>query len=102
MDKYIKKPKKKKINKIPIFFLVIGLYIGWIFVRQQIELKELKEQENILYKQMAELKKEKAQLEEEKNMGNDPKYIEKIARERLKMVKMNEIIYIDTHKSSQN
>ncbi|WP_165000259.1 FtsB family cell division protein [Anaerophilus nitritogenes] len=99
MDEYKKKQKKKKINRIPIFFLVIGIYISWIFVRQQIELKELKTQEEVLYKQMAELKKEKAQLQEEKNMGNDPKYIEKIARERLKMVKMNEIIYIDTHKT---
>ncbi|QEK11086.1 septum formation initiator family protein [Crassaminicella thermophila] len=98
-----KKKASKKKNKIfYIIVLLIGLYVSWILINQQIELRELKRQEEALNIKISELKKEEAHLEEEKKLGNDPKFIEKVARERLKMVKPNEIIYIDINKPKYN
>ncbi|QXM07233.1 FtsB family cell division protein [Crassaminicella indica] len=102
MGKYKKNTVKKKKGFFHIALLIFGLYISWIFIKQQIELKELKQQEEELNKKIIELKKETARLEEEKQLGDDPKFIEKVARERLKMVKPNEIIYIDINKAKYN
>ncbi|QZY54730.1 FtsB family cell division protein [Crassaminicella profunda] len=102
MDKNRKNKTKKKNRFFYMVLLMIGLYVSWIVIKQQIELKELRNQEQTLNKKILELKKEEARLEEEKNLGNDPQFIEKVARERLKMVKPNEIIYIDINKAKYN
>ncbi|MCT4604624.1 MAG: septum formation initiator family protein [Marinisporobacter sp.] len=99
MDKNKKSKIKSKNRIFRIVILIVFLYVSWIFIKQQMELKELKKQEEALNNKILELKKEAAQLEEEKSLGDDPKFIEKVARERLKMVKPNEIIYIDANKS---
>lgn len=79
--------------------LVIGLYVFWIFINQQIELKKLYKQEEVLNQKILELRKEEVSLKKKKNSADDPKFIENVAREELKMVKPNEIIYIDINKS---
>lgn len=99
MNKYKKKGMKKKRPFFYMCLLVIGLYVFWIFINQQIELKKSYKQEEVLNQKILELKKEEASLEKEKNLGDDSKFIEKVAREELKMVKPNEIIYIDINKS---
>ncbi|MCT4620711.1 MAG: septum formation initiator family protein [Marinisporobacter sp.] len=99
MDKNRKNKIKSKNRFFHIVILMVFLYVSWVFVKQQIELKELRKQEEALNNKILELKKEAAQLEEEKTLGDDPKFIEKVARERLKMAKPNEIIYIDMNKS---
>ncbi|WZL72813.1 septum formation initiator family protein [Clostridiaceae bacterium 35-E11] len=94
------KNKKRKGNKLfNIIITVFGIYVLGTLVNQQITLRELRKQEVKLQEQMKTLEEEAARLEEEKNMSDDPKHIEKIAREQLKMVKPNEIIYIDMYKS---
>lgn len=102
MNKDKKKGPKKKNRLFYMIVLMMGLYVSWIFINQQMELRELRRQEEALNKKMLELKKEEARLTEEKNLGDDPKFIEKVARERLKMVKPNEIIYIDVNKPKYN
>ncbi|CEN87881.1 septum formation initiation protein [[Clostridium] sordellii] len=58
------------------------------------EIAQLKSNIKNVNKEIKDLKKDKQRLD------ND-KYIEDIARERLKMVKSNEIIYIDINKGSK-
>ncbi|CEJ72243.1 septum formation initiation protein [[Clostridium] sordellii] len=58
------------------------------------EIAQLKSNIKNVDKEIKDLKKDKQRLD------ND-KYIEDIARERLKMVKSNEIIYIDINKGSK-
>lgn len=89
---------KRKIKKNKIYYiigLVITLYVSWIFINQEIKLSQLHRQEEILNKRASQLRKEEIFLGEEKKRANAPEYIEKVAREQLKMVKPNEIIYID-------
>ncbi len=95
--------RKKRIRKgnkpFYMLLLVIGLYVGWIFVDQQLRLHKLAEQEGTYKKRVEQLKQEVARREEEIKSANTPEFIEKVAREQLKMVKPNEIIYIDMHKA---
>lgn len=95
--------RKKRIRKgnkpFYLILLVVSLYVLWIFVSQQIKLYELTKQEEEYKKKVKALKAEVARLEEEIKQGNTPEFIEKVAREQLKMVKPNEIIYIDMQKA---
>lgn len=102
MEKKGKNKRRKRNGPFYMVVLLIGLYVSWIFVDQQLKLQELITQENELNKRITGLKTEVKSLEKEKEKGNDPGYIEKIAREELKMVKPNEIIYIDLNKSKVN
>jgi cell division protein DivIC len=99
-EKVLKGKKRKgsilKGNRI--FYsivLIFVIYISWIFISQQIALHRLYEQEAALKGRIRSLKQEEVRLKEEKKQGDNPEYIEKKAREQLKMVKPNEIIYID-------
>ena len=79
--------------------IVFLLYISWILIDQQIKLHELNNQKGDLMKEVERLREKEQQLTEEQELLNDPQYIERVARERLKMVKPNEIIYIDHEKT---
>ncbi|MFR6018857.1 MAG: FtsB family cell division protein [Paraclostridium sordellii] len=58
------------------------------------EIAQLKSNIKNVDKEIKDLKKDKQRLDSDK-------YIEDIARQRLKMVKSNEIIYIDINKGSK-
>ena len=83
------------------FLLVLLLSLAGGFATQIVktiqynkEIAQLKSNIKNVDKEIKDLKKDKQRLD------ND-KYIEDIARERLKMVKSNEIIYIDINKGSK-
>lgn len=91
--------KKKSVvvkrNKYLILFLVVFMgYIGYSVVQTEIKIQELKSREATLKEELIKLTEEKdtltKQLEESKSLES----IERIAREKLKMVKPNEVIYI--------
>ncbi|MFZ5966663.1 MAG: FtsB family cell division protein [Bacillota bacterium] len=92
------KRRKRKNRLVYILLFLIGFYALFTVVDQQIRLYKLSKQEEAYKNKIAELKQTVAQLEDELNQGDSPEYIEKIAREQLKMVKPNEMIYIDTGK----
>lgn len=96
-----KKKKKRLRGNRPFYMIVIVflLYISWILIDQQIKLHELNNQKGDLMKEVERLREKEQQLTEEQELLNDPQYIERVARERLKMVKPNEIIYIDHEKT---
>jgi cell division protein FtsL len=91
--------KKKKAvvkrNKYLILFLIVFLsYIGYSVIQTEIRIQELRTREATLKEELMKLTEEKdtltQQLEESKSLES----IERIAREKLKMVKPNEVIYI--------
>lgn len=91
--------KKNGKSSIGLFILlVIFLYFSYIAVSQQrlinaknIELSKLEEKIKNEEKLNEELKKEKENIQTDE-------YIEKIAREKLGMVKKNERVYVDIGK----
>ncbi|WFD10503.1 cell division protein FtsL [Tepidibacter hydrothermalis] len=97
-----RKTKKKKFNIYMLIFKVFVLFTvcssaysvinqGMVIREYKKEIKSLKEQ---IKQEDENIKKVKAEIE---NYKTD-EYIEKIAREKLKMVKPGEIIYIDINK----
>lgn len=97
--------KRKKFLEqyvvVSSFLLVLLLSLVGGFATQIVktiqynkEIAQLKSNIKNVDKEIKDLKKDKQRLD------ND-KYIEDIARERLKMVKSNEIIYIDINKGSK-
>jgi cell division protein FtsL len=92
--------KKKKTGIIKrnryvfIFVVIFSIYVAVTLVRQEVQYRSLKAEEETYLKEIDSLNIEIAKLEKELESNKDLKSIEKIAREKLKMVKPNEIIYI--------
>lgn len=97
----MRKKKKRRINLLHIILVCILLYAGGTFAYCKIQINKLKEEKNIMQQKLEALEDERKALEYEYEHSNDIKYVERVAREELKMVKRNEIIYIDTFKSSK-
>jgi len=80
--------------KKKLIFIIIGIaLIGAIYFPGFARLQQLKEENRMLEKRIDILNKTNEELEEEKKkLETDPTYIEKIAREKLGMVKKDEIV----------
>ncbi|NLM04929.1 MAG: septum formation initiator family protein [Clostridiales bacterium] len=98
----MKNPKKRKKSKNNrIFKLILLLFIGYFVItmyQQKCEMELLRQQEAEYMEKIEQRKKEIAALEEQLKQSNDDEYIEKIARQQLKMVGSDEIIIIDIGK----
>lgn len=87
---------KRKIKGKNVIFVLIVSYVCYIFVSQQITMHNIKNQ--IADKKIEEQKaKEKnRKLQDEVKMSKSDMYIEKLARERLGLIKQGETPVIDT------
>lgn len=91
-----KKKRKSKSRAIWIgILLVVGIYVGATLYQQQQEMKDLKQQEEAYLKEIEKLQQDIDHLNQQLEISNDDQYIEKIAREQLKMIGSDEIIIID-------
>ena len=88
-------------------YLIVGMFLSFLLISliggftTQI-FKAIKYNNEIvsLKKEIKDIEKDINELKESKKSLADDKYIEYIARNRLKMVKPNEIIYIDINRGS--
>ena len=82
------------MNKRFIVYLIAAVLVLAVFFPSLVKLQELQEQNRILEDRIEVLTKYNRQLREELNrLENDPTYIEKIARDKLGMVKKGELLY---------
>lgn len=84
----------KKLNLKRIILLLLGLYIGVVFINQQIIMFR---QHRDIQEYSAELKvreSEYKKLQEDYTLSQDETYIEKIAREKLGLIKKGEQIVL--------
>ena len=94
--------KKMKINiyGVAIISFIIFL-IGYTlisFVNQSIQINEYNKNIASIKNEMLKVDEEIKKIKEDINNYKKDEYIEKIAREKLKMAKPGEIIYIDVNK----
>ncbi len=83
-----------EILKRPIYLLLVILILFFLFLPSYTKLCDLERKNRELEKKIRELEEKNLALEEEKkNLENDFFYIEKVAREKLGVVKKGEIIY---------
>ena len=84
-----------KRNKYLIFILVVFLaYVIYSIAQAEIKIQELKAREATLTEELNKLTEETKSLTKQLEDSKSLESIEKIAREKLKMVKPNEVIYI--------
>lgn len=99
MSKNIAKRKQFiKIKRIVLTGLII--YAVILFGKQIILKRKLEAKRDIYSKEILFLEEDIEELEEEIENSDSLKFIEKIAREELGMVKPREIIVIDKNKKS--
>lgn len=83
-----------EILKKPIYLLIIILILIFIFLPSYTKLCDLKQKNRDLEEKIEELKKKNIALQKEKeNLEKNPFYIEKVAREKMGVVKKGEVIY---------
>lgn len=79
---------------IVLLVLTVMAYLGVLIVLKSYSIVEYEKQRTLLENQLLEKEQEIKELEEMIKNAEDPKFIEKVARENLKMVKPNETVYI--------
>lgn len=93
----MKKTKRKFFKRNRLTILVIVLVIGYYsynMYQTDLKLKEYKDVQKDLKLEIESLERDVNRLNDEYAYSQTPEAIEKIAREKLKMVKPNEIIYL--------
>jgi len=92
------KNKKKKNLRGSTFLLALCIlflaYISYVVIIQEMKSIELEKELASRRLEVERLQESVDRLEVELGQTKDLDYIEKLARERLKMVKPNELIYI--------
>lgn len=90
----------KYLKILPIGALACFLiYLGLTFNSQRQTLGELEAMKSDKEAQLVQTNKEIRNLENELEEVDSPEFIEKVAREKLKMVGPNDIVYVDESNS---
>lgn len=88
--------KGKMLKKLIALGLLV--YVCFVFVSQQSDLSAYKKQCDYYEKQIATEYKNKEELLKHKGDVESDEFIEQIAREKLKLYKPNEVVYIEVGK----
>jgi len=81
---------KRKVTLKNLIFLVIAIIFIVAFIRQQETIKRIEKDKQAKQVELQELKESNERLQEENNEAQSDGYIEKLARERLNMIKPGE------------
>ncbi len=98
MNNINNKKGKKKIKLSKILFIGVAIYFVSVFCVQQFRINEYKVKEEYYSNAITELNQEKAEYEALASQSNTAEYIEKVAREKLGLVKPYEKIFMDINK----
>jgi len=99
------KPKASFNPKKFIISVAVGLfalYFVYIMIWQQVSLSRKNQQIDRLEEEIQQATAQTEKLEAELENLNDPAYLEKIAREKLGLVRPNERVFVDANKSETN
>ena len=86
---------RKQKFKIIIFLLIFG-NICYIFISQQIKMYSIQKQITLQQKEEQVVKEKNQKLQDEIKMSKTDAYIEKLARERLGLIREGETPVIDS------
>ena len=90
------KQEKRKVTRV--LWAVLFLYVGYIFVQQQIRLHDLRVEEKEVSAEIEQAQQENKELTHIMDIMDTNEYIEKVARQKLGFVKPDEQVFIDTSK----
>lgn len=86
---------RKKINAKVLALTGVGILFATTFVNQEITKKKLNENKVKVEQELESLKQKNIELTEEFNNSKTDAYIERMARERLGMIKEGEKVVVD-------
>ena len=95
--------KRRKSNGFKLFMLVVLGVCLFVLGRQEYRIYQIKQEQAATQQRIDALKKKKAELEDERKRLDDPRYIEKLAREDYNMVGKNEVplFIVDEQKQAE-
>ncbi len=101
--------KEKQKGKIApgrlLAVVLVGLfvlYFIYIMIWQQVMLSKKNKEIDALEEKISAATQQTEQLKEQLSSMEDPEYIERIAREKLGLVRPNERVFVDANKSDSN
>lgn len=98
--------KKRIVNpKRFITFIVIvvfSVYFIYTVIWQQVLLSKNAQEIDRLEEKITAAEQQKEKLQAELDNLNDPEYLEKVARDKLGMVRPNERVFVDANQSDEN
>lgn len=99
----VQKGKRRNNKLFTMLLAVVVLSCLVIIGRQEYEIYRLKQEKEATENRIEALHADKAKLELERKMLDDPKYLEKLAREEYNMVGKNEVplFIVDEKKAAQ-
>lgn len=95
----MQRKKKKKIKIFTMILIVIGIYSFFTLVEQQREIKDLRMQKSDYLEKIQQVEKEIINTSNSLGNAKSNEYIEKMAREKLRMIHSDEVIFIDIGKT---
>lgn len=87
----MQRKKKRGINLFKVFLAIVVLGCICIVAKQEYKIYQLKQEKAATQQRLEQLEAERIKMETERKMLDDPKYLEKIAREDYNMVGKNEV-----------
>ncbi|MCR1934853.1 FtsB family cell division protein [Clostridium tepidum] len=80
----------KKINAKKLIFSLLIVYVVVTFINQQITMHKIRNQISEKEIELKEVKEKNQKLQDEVKLSKSKDYIEKLARERLRLIKKGE------------
>lgn len=77
-----------------LIYVIFAVVLAIVLIRGAVSFHSLKVEQKAVEKKYAQLQEQKAELEQDLKYINTPEYIERTARDMLKMVMPGEILYI--------
>lgn len=92
--------QRYRVKWFKIFLFVLCSYFVYLAIGQQSQLFSIRREAQATQTQLQQLQQTNAALQAERKALHDPKYVEKLAREELGLVKPGEIPYISKEKNN--
>lgn len=86
--------KKKKLGIRRILIVFASVYVGYILFSTQITMNKLKKEIDVKHQELSKLQDKNQKLQDEVDMSKTDTYIEKLARERLGLIKPGETLVV--------
>lgn len=96
-----REPRKRRFRLGTLILLVAFAFVTLKFGQQYQRIQEMRQEAQQYEKQYAAVLAEKEKLEEEKELLSEPTYIERLAREKLGLVKNGEVLVVPAEENDE-
>lgn len=80
----------KKLSLKKILLVLVAVYVGYILISTQLAMNKIKSEFAVSQQELKKLKDKNQKLQDEVNLSKTEAFIEKLARERLGLIKEGE------------